>query len=424
MLPRLPLSFLSLFFYGLLVAIPLGIRSFYSGQLVYATDILMILFLAASYFKFRGIFWRKPKFLFLFVFFAALSSLFASPIQPAIYNFFRLVLLVFVSLAAANCLRTGEVNMRGVARVLGFSAAIQATLGFMQFLKQGSLGLGFFGEPLISPTADGVAKVVIGGAKLIRAYGTFPHPNILAAFLVIGFAALVYLWLNRASEWKPWSSWRNLLSDLTLGVGIFVTSLGLLLSFSRSSWLVATLLAAAVIIVGVVTKINFRQSIRLAILMLAIGLSLFIGFSEHVVTRAKIVPGEPALTQRAVYNDIGLEIITARPLGVGIGNQVLFADKQGFYESRGMTDDWQKQPIHNLYLLMATEIGIVGALMFLLFIFRIISADSASLTLGALLLIGMTDHFLWTSQSGQLMLWLTIGLVIGLNRASSEGARS
>ena len=62
-------------------------------------------------------------------------------------------------------------------------AAVQSTWGITQFLLQHDLGLWWLGESNLSPDKTGVAKVVAGNETLVRAYGSLPHPNILAAYL-------------------------------------------------------------------------------------------------------------------------------------------------------------------------------------------------------------------------------------------------
>ena len=109
-------------------------------------------------------------------------------------------------------------------------------------------------------------------------------------------------------------------------------------------------------------------------------------------------------------------------LGVGIGNQVLYSVKNNIYKDAGMSPVWQWQPIPNIYLLMASEIGVLGLLAFILFAGKLLISYALVIRyqlsvipfvmFGSLLLLGLFDHYLWTLQPGRLMLWFIIGIVL------------
>lgn len=124
---------------------------------------------------------------------------------------------------------------------------------------------------------------------------------------------------------------------------------------------------------------------------------------------------------------LGLELVASHPFGVGIGNQVFYSVQNGLYQWRGMTHAWEWEPVHNIYLLIATELGILGLAAFLtlllsiIFNFGIRNFPCVALSLGvavaalmslSLMAFGLVDHFLWTLQPGRLMLWLVVGLAL------------
>lgn len=441
-----PSIFLKLSFYALLVSVPFGIRHGFSlsgvSFLISLGEVLLAVLCAAFLIEFgwpRGI-W--PRSLVGFLGAAAFSILIASAAGVAIHAFLVLCLAVFGAIVTAKLLRQGLIRLEGIAAALAISGIAQAVIGYLQFWKQGALGLGFFGEAAISQSNPDTAKVVVEGSKLIRASGTLPHANIYAAFLILGLLALYYLWLRRPSELAPtpigkcgsleltsrlvWG-WKGIMSDALLGVGIFVTWLGLLVSFSRGGWIIAAVMMALTVGHAIVTRQFFRQGVRLAILLVAIFLILYSQFLPYISSRAQFSSGEPSVALRVTYDKLGLGIIRSHLLGVGIGNQVRFAKESGAYAQFGLTEHWQQQPIHNLYLLIGAETGVLGLLAFLWFLMKIFTARTSSVIpkamLLSLLLFGLIDHFLWTSVPGILMLWLTAGFVIGLNMAS-ESARS
>lgn len=80
-----------------------------------------------------------------------------------------------------------------ILRIIIFLGVLNSLIGIGQFLLQHSVGLFWLRESLIGPDIPGVAKIIIGGQKYIRIYGLFPHPNILAGFLLLSIlATLVY----------------------------------------------------------------------------------------------------------------------------------------------------------------------------------------------------------------------------------------
>ncbi|PIY75070.1 MAG: hypothetical protein COY85_01340 [Candidatus Portnoybacteria bacterium CG_4_10_14_0_8_um_filter_40_50] len=106
-------------------------------------------------------------------------------------------------------------------------------------------------------------------------------------------------------------------------------------------------------------------------------------------------------------------------MGIGQGNFVWTFTNLGLFEN------WVYQPVHNIYLLIAAETGILGLFAFLWFLFKIMrsvylerKAIKDKLAFYSflsivffLLAIGFFDHFLWDLQQGQLMLWIMLGIL-------------
>ena len=242
----------------------------------------------------------------------------------------------------------------------------------------------------------------------MRAYGTFPHPNVLGAFLVFGLLSCYYLFFQ-SSEVRPRKIW--------VVSGIFIILLGLVLTFSRTAWLMAILSSLLTIGYLLLVKSYRKQAMVFSVILFSIFCFLVFSFSPFIFSRAQIAADEPSVSYRLAYNKLGLDLIRENPLGVGIGNQVLYSVRNGVYEKFGMDQVWQWQPIHNIYILIASEIGVLGLLAFLMFLTTILIDNFQEnyifkIMLFSLLIFGMVDHFLWTLQPGRLMLWLVIGILI------------
>ena len=81
-----------------------------------------------------------------------------------------------------------------------------------------------------------------------------------------------------------------------------------------------------------------------------------------------------------------------------------------------LLSSWIHQPVHNIYLLIASETGLIGLILFLVFIFQLFRKIIGQeyfllLIVFSFLFIGLFDHFFWTLQQGQLMFWLTLGIM-------------
>ncbi len=437
-------------FYLFLISIPFGTRTIihqftpafdeYRTIFLYASDILLTLFLLFTFRENPKIITTAKPPIILFLFFAFLSIFFAYSAGLAVYSLIRLILLVLMAFSVGRMVSDKKVFEKTLA-IIAVLAVIQSLLGFTQFSRQENLGLQILGESPIGADQIGTSKVALAGGELVRAYGTFPHPNVLAAFLLLGLLAFYYFWIKRPSEWKIFSSPKNLLSDLIVGLGIFIIAFGLLLTFSRTAWAIATF-STIIIALWSLLKGYLLQGVRLTILVLAILAILFLNFRDFIVPRLQVSKDESAVSLRLAYSKLGLNLIKENPLGVGIGNQVPYSVKSGLYQKFGLTESWAWQPIHNLYLLMASEVGIPGLFAFAAFLISLFLKSKSKIQMSnkvqmtkvqkaitkfesldfeiwisgimllALLLFGLSDHFLWTIHQGSLMLWLAIGLTL------------
>ncbi|MDP3947434.1 MAG: O-antigen ligase family protein [bacterium] len=438
-------------------SIPFGTRSFfgsvtpgfdeYESFFLYTSDIAVLLFLALLTIKDRAwlprILGVLPKAVTLgaalMLLGAALSVFFAPSLPLAIYAFARLALGLFFAAGLAAAISQRHVPPPFLLGALAVSGVFQALLAFLQFRAQGSIGLSLLGEPLLGPRIGGAAKIIVEGGALLRGYGTLPHPNVLAAVLIVALLALSYFWLRRPGIRKMWQGGAPLWSDVLLGIALFVVAIGLALTFSRSGWLAACA-ATALLVFGAFLMKEFRiQAARLFFLLLTIFYLLSVSMGWAIFPRATLTREEPAVAYRLRYNDLGLELVKRNPLGVGIGNQVLHAVARGTYLEFGMRERWQWQPIHNIYLLVATEVGLLGALGFIVMlgavlwhgILRFLRRGAERLpivvaltALAALLALGFADHYLWTLQSGRLLLWSVLGILLGLISPHSSTDRA
>ena len=257
-------------------------------------------------------------------------------------------------------------------------ASFQAILAISQFLSQKSVGLYLLGESHIGPSIYGVAKIVSYGTKYIRAYGTFPHPNILSAFLVVALFLILFELLRLrairpAGSAEPENRQKSQAVTVTYYILLALNLFGLFLTFSRAALLTFGL--GLIILAGayIWRKIGPIRSLILpyaAIILFSL-ISIVI-LKNFLITRATFT--DEATKERVFYDQVGLKIIQDHPLvGVGEGTSVLHMKQYSPVELQ----PWEIQPIHNYYLLTAAEIGIVG-LIILLILFALPVKDLAN----------------------------------------------
>jgi len=451
-------------FFLFLLSVPLGTKKFiysftggtseFDTIFVFLSDILFLFsfyFIGAAFFgSIKNIFQNLSSFLkekgsmFIslcaFSFFCFISPLFSSHIFLSAYFFLRLLFTIFQGVFLFFVIRRNIVSITAVVYTFVSAAVFQAVIGFLQFFFQKSVGLWFLGESIINEFSNNVARFPVFGVPLLRAYGTMAHANILAGFLVLGLIGCLFLWIRR----KPTNSKsfmiflkERLFFRIIISVSIFIILVGLVLTFSRSGWIVSLFGIIFSLCIGFLYKDTQGQTFHLLFVMCGLFVVIFFSLGWAIFPRATLSRDEPSVNYRVLYNNIGRDIVLQNPLGVGIGNQIFFSEENNLYGKYRIYDNIDWQPIHNLYLLITSELGVFGIISFLYLIFvatpvffkkqLFVFLKSPPyyfwfgvVTLSSLLVFGLFDHFLWTLESGKLMLWLVLGIIMGVSEESSS----
>lgn len=434
-----------LFWYLLIILTPLGVRTLisasapfseYNSVFLYASDIALFLFVSFSLPSIvqgiRSLPGRTA--MLVFVLCAIVSVFVSSATLVGLVAAVRLVLLIAAAIVAGKLLKESSV-LTVTLVLISLLALFQGTVAILQFTGQGPVGLKMLGESPISIADPGTAKVTVEGAKLLRAYGTMPDPNILAGFLLVGLCALAYLFLRAdkglyidafdktrsiSVNFQRYLMSRLLYGRVVAATAMFIVSMGLVFTFSRSGWFATAI--AMMVMLCLATRQSARAAGRFLALLLIISGALYYFFSPLILARAGLSADEPSVSYRVEYARIGSEQLVEHWLtGVGIAGGVVEANQQGRYAAHGMINGWERQPVHNVYLLIASEIGALGALAFCFFLVivvkRLVADKSLEATLALAGLMGLMtfalfDHFLWDIQAGRMMLWLVIALAL------------
>lgn len=332
---------------------------------------------------------KFTDFIILAFFLWSLMGFFYFPYNSVLYGIFSLgeiVLLYFI----LRMYLTKE-NLKDVSRIIISMIIFQSIIGLIQFFLKRPIGILAESSTFLSPFGLVTAEDV----NLYRFTGTFAHPNNFAASLL---AILPFLFLAKVKNHR--------LLILYL-IPLFV----LFFTYSRAAW-------AIFIIIFILTLYRKRMHLNipsvsppLRILFVIFGFILFIFFAPPLVARINTIPQaleeKGSMDVRFKLFEEGLSLVGQYPLtGVGL-NQSMAA-----YASSPVTDllEFSRKfyRIHNLFLEIATEAGIPGLVIFVLFLLSIFWSyfnkeknyirNAAMLGFIALIGISMLNPFFHASQ--------------------------
>jgi len=365
---------------------------------------------------------RTVLILAIFLIVALVSLINAQNFWLGFYQWFKLLEFVFLFFYLKYNFKK-LFHLKRIAQVFLASAFFQSLIAIGQYINQQSLSLKYLAESPLSPSIAGVAKIVVDGIKLIRPYGTFPHPNLLATFLCLALFCLFFIYLQWKPKWMP-KPCGELVESIVLGLLLiiyFCLFFTLCLTFSRAVILTFVLAALGFFIWIFLTRSQLKTKvIKLFLLFIVLCSLFFVLLWPEISSRFLISSEEQAVSLRLFYNQTALDLIKEYPfLGIGLGNFVW-----EIKEMLPLLANWLHQPVHNIYLLIGSEIGLIGLGIFLFFLFSVIKRIRIILRENYLLLpfvfclfifliIGLFDHFFWTLQQGQLMFWIVLGLLFG-----------
>ena len=337
--------------------------------------------------------------------FASFSILWSKAWHTSTYISLHLWLILLLILSLRDWHNSWNVAMFGLCAALSIEI-ITGLIGFVlqstSFLE--SLDMKWPG--ILEASAQGASVVQLSnGLRILRAYGTLPHPNILGGFLLFVMLGPISLFFNSK---KP-----NYPALILLCFGLIL----LVLTFSRSAWLgwLAFVLVLLIKFRHLDRKrlILFISATAMAVLLTGIPLRELI-FSR--LTNLEIATETISSVGRSWLAQQAMDIIQKHPLtGVGVGSFIIELAKNAVPGA-------PIEPVHNVFLLMTAELGIVGFILLLGLCIAIASTvirskSPRAIFAGALVtglgVINLFDHYLWTLAPGRLMLGLAIGLWAG-----------
>jgi len=305
--------------------------------------------------------------IYVFLFLAAISLFWAENKIFALRKLLFLFSIFPLFFIALEKLRDRAL-VRNSLRLVSWSAVLAAVLGILQFGAQfvfGSKNVLFFWKYILGPIFYGRSFsgevfqypsffVNISGRTLMRAAFPFPDPHSFAFFLGLSLPLVFYYFFfvrrrQAASRALPFS----VLGCLTIALA---------LTFSRGGYLaLLTAFFWALLVFWRFMKGKTRLIILSSLLVFFV---LFLFIPNPVLLRLKAAFNlyEGSNLGRLHNWQEAISIVAARPFsGVGLGNYSYFLNPSLPYRT----------PLyaHNLYLDIASELGIFAALAFFLLLF-------------------------------------------------------
>lgn len=279
------------------------------------------------------------------------NILVSSYLVASVYRWVKITEMILLGLVVINYKKYKVFDY--FVKPLSYSVIIACILGLLQFINKESIGglFYFFGERSFNFSNPGISP---------RPYSFFPHPNAFAGFLLVfGIYLLKY------------KSKFNL----------------------RHFWMLTVL-----VVINLILTNSLNVYIALILLLIISHKSLMFGFvSLDFLGRS--------ITHRVELINSSIQMVKENFwFGVGLNNFIPSLVKH----SKTFLNSWELQPVHNIFLLVFSELGIVGLLSFCVLVFSLLVPNAYPLI--AVLITGLSDHYWFTLQQNILLFTFVLAL--------------
>ena len=277
-----------------------------------------------------------------------------------------------------------------------------AILGCVQYATQQVVGSSWLGIASQLPETAGVSVVEHGVYRVLRIYGTFPHPNIFGGWLVSGIIASFIAVLRVETKKRA----------LFFIFASALLSLVLLLTYSRSAWIAAVVGVLGLFLTPLLTKAgrgevlkNLKNQFCILALLASFFCVVIVGYSQrdHILARSDT---SSRLESKSV--DVRLQSLKdgwsvfRRHPWIGIGPNAELLALAARYPTLAPAP---LESPHNVYLLAFEDIGIIGSIavlgLLVIAVRNIEDKKRAVVFVLPILVLGMFDHYLWSYWGGQ-----------------------
>ncbi len=391
----------------------------YGTQSLYATQFILaiILIFAIIYFsqnlkglKKEKLGWQSPIWKLLLII-GLLAITIVNAINPelAFYKFTHLIsagalFLVIITIKPKINYLIGAFLSAGL---------IQSILAIYQFITQKVFASKFLGMASQSPDILGVPVIENNGERILRAFGSLPHPNILAGLLVFCTLLTITFVFYQKKYHK------------ILYFSFFLNCLALLTTASRSG-IIALTIAIIFLYLFKKTNFNYQNLHRFTLIFITVIILFSILLPGALSQRFN---SNNRLTQSSNNERIGSYVMATRvflqyPItGTGLGNYTL-----GLFKLNSSRPGYEYQPLHNAWLLPLIETGIIGLITIIIFFIGIFntlkefwqkkeSTQTFPFIIAIIIAMGIInlfDHYLYSFYFGLMLSAIVLGIVFSL----------
>lgn len=393
----------------------------------YATDLFLITTLCLWFFSL----YKKIRIKTVLVTLTTITVLIAVNTQTSILPIATLVswtrMLPYVLLGVY--VSSTKPPLYSVAVALLFGSLVPVVGGLGQVLQQQSLGgvWYFLGERSFFAETPGIANAVFCSEQLLgggcfsslRAYATFPHPNVFAGYLLLVFMTALCARREKHDKQpffaqKPeteeettfFLTMQNLYARVThpmVLVPLFgVFSVALLFTVSRSALL--GLLVGLLWYFFVINRERFYKGIILLFILVNLFYIVSVVLGGNIVNALEI-RRELLVSAWQMFQDYAF-------FGVGLDQFIRLLPE--YISNRSL---YILQPVHNIYMLYLVETGVFGVLVTTFLGYhlyrtqRLVVNSVTTPILVAFLIVGFFDHYLLTLHQGLIVFAVAAGLV-------------
>lgn len=364
----------------------------------------LIRLMADKEFHFR----RLPfdRAILLFALIAGLSVLVSPDRAFSFYNYYHLVEMYLLAYLLTGQLVRNEEQLRLIVEALAASAILVVAYGFYQFA---------FGID------TGQMKWVDGDAfpeLKKRVFSTWENPNILAGYLneVICFVFAFFMAVKER------------LGRIFLGGALLALVACLGMTYARGAFL------AIAVVIGVYGLLRDRRVLAVEIVAIMLALTLDPLLMDRL-TSALLAADTSSEMRLALWESTVDMIFDHSLLGIGWGAYWLVYPQYDFYINDAAV---KIVHAHNMYLNLAAEIGIFGALAYFWTFFGTLGIalrrgaatpfvrtfrTGAALALLSVALGGLTDDVVFNMPTSML-LWMLLALMAASGEMSKEDPRT
>ncbi len=271
--------------------------------------------------------------------------------QYPVFVYLELIRLVMLGMIAFSISNISDPRLlRRMVIFLMLALLFQSCLACVQYFVKSFPAIGVIGMGKVSE--------LFPGQKVHRVMGTVGHPNFLGYFLEITLPIAFALIL----------AWPDVFIGQLAMLAWMLGTVALILTKSRGAWVSYPFALGFVFLFGATRNLLRLRSFTNMIIVVAVAISILV-FSYPIIKKRFVGRDYKAASVRMPLNKAALSIIKQFPLvGVGLNN---FSEVFKKYDKTGYSRIFRgyKHVVHNMYLLIATETGIIGLFLFLLIFF-------------------------------------------------------